>query len=83
MHRRNGGSNDRYWKAFIKQWEFIANHMLDAKYGGWFMETTRTGSLVGDGRKATPWKANYHTGRALMNVETMLREMEAAAGQGR
>ena len=29
---------------------------------------TRDGKLIGDGAKASQWKANYHTSRALMNV---------------
>ena len=81
MHRRHGGSTDRYWKAFRKQWKFIAEHMIDPEFGGWYMETTQDGTLVGDGRKATPWKACYHTSRALMNVETMLRAMETQTGR--
>jgi mannobiose 2-epimerase len=76
MHRKFGGQTDRYWKAFLKQWDFIEKHQLDPKYGGWFGETTREGRLIGDGRKATQWKANYHTSRALMNVATLLAEME-------
>jgi mannobiose 2-epimerase len=78
MHTRYGKTTDRYGKAFLKQWEFIRQHLIDPKYGGWFTETTREGALVGDGRKATPWKANYHTSRALMNVRTMLAEGTAA-----
>ena len=75
MHRRFGARTDRYWRAFLKEWAFIERHLLDPTHGGWFMETTRSGELIGDGRKATPWKANYHTSRALMNVATMLREI--------
>ena len=47
------------------------------------MGTTREGKLIGDGRKATQWKANYHTARAMMGVATMLRELEAAPGRER
>ena len=42
--------------------------------GGWFGELTRDGRPIGDGRKATQWRANYHTSRALMNVSRMLSE---------
>jgi mannobiose 2-epimerase len=28
--------------------------------------------LHGDGAKANPWKANYHTSRAMMNVVNLL-----------
>jgi mannobiose 2-epimerase len=75
MHKKFRGETDRYGKAFLKQWSFIEAHQLDPVHGGWFMETTRDGTLIGDGRKATPWKANYHTARAMMNVSTMLGEL--------
>jgi mannobiose 2-epimerase len=76
MHRRFGKQTDRYWQAFLKQWDFITRYQIDSTHGGWFGEVTREGKLIGDGRKATQWKANYHTSRALMNVATMLRELE-------
>ena len=59
-------------EAFRKQWEFIDKHMIDPVHGGWFAETTRDGTLHGDGAKASPWKANYHTSRAMMNVVNLL-----------
>ncbi len=80
MHRKHGDKTDRYWKAFRKQWAFIQAHMIDPVHGGWYWETTREGIPSGETRKATPWKANYHTGRALMNVATMLGEIEKAEG---
>jgi mannobiose 2-epimerase len=79
MDRKYGRETDRYARAFRKQWSFIEAHMLDPQAGGWFGETTRDGRLIGDGRKASQWKANYHTGRALMNVSTRLGELEKAA----
>lgn len=78
MHRKHGDTTDLYWKLFRKQWAFIEGHLLDPVHGGWFMDTTRDGALIGDGRKATQWKANYHTSRALMNVAKMLGEIEPA-----
>jgi len=44
----------------------------DPARGGWFPETLRDGTLHGDGAKANPWKANYHTSRAMMNVVNLL-----------
>jgi mannobiose 2-epimerase len=82
MHKKYGDKTDRYWKAFLKQWAFIEQHMIDPTNNGWFAETKRDGTLIGDGRKASQWKANYHTARALMNVARMLGEMEAEAGRG-
>jgi mannobiose 2-epimerase len=75
MHEKYGASTARYWDAFRKQWTFIEAHQLDPVDGGWFGETTRDGTLIGDGRKATPWKANYHAARAMMNVSRRLGEI--------
>lgn len=79
MHHKFGEQTDRYGKAFLKQWEFIRAHQLDRELGGWFGEVTREGKLIGDGRKANPWKANYHTGRAMMNVVRTLDEIDKKA----
>ena len=72
MDRRFGRQTGRYRAAFLKQWDFIDKHLIDPVHGGWFAETTREGKLIGDGGKANPWKANYHSGRAMMNVASML-----------
>jgi mannobiose 2-epimerase len=82
MHRRFGSGTDRYWKAFLKQWAFIEAHQLDPEHGGWFGETTREGQRLGAGPKATQWKANYHTSRALMNVASMLGALVEEAKGG-
>jgi mannobiose 2-epimerase len=74
LHRKFGDRTDRYWRAFLKQWGFIEQHLLDPFHGGWYSETTREGKLIGDGSKASQWKANYHTSRALMNVAGMLAD---------
>ena len=68
MHKKFGTKTDRYGKAFVKQWSFIEKHQLDPVHGGWFGEVDRSGKRLGDGAKATQWKANYHTGRAMMNA---------------
>jgi cellobiose epimerase len=81
MHTKFGRETDRYGKAFLKQWSFIEAHQLDPQFGGWFGETTREGKWLGDGRKASQWKANYHTSRAMMNVVTMLRALETSGGR--
>ncbi|WP_435005529.1 AGE family epimerase/isomerase [Tundrisphaera lichenicola] len=79
MDRKYSGETDRYIRAFRKQWAFIEAHMIDPEFGGWFGETTCEGRLIGDGRKATQWKANYHTGRSLMNVSKRLGELAGEA----
>ncbi len=72
MDRKYGGKTDRYARAFHKQWNFIRAHLIDPVHGGWFPETLRDGTLHGDGAKASPWKANYHNSRAMMNVVKLL-----------
>ncbi len=75
MHQKFGAGTDRYRKAFLKEWDFIAHHQIDPVHGGWFEGTSASGELMGNGAKASPWKANYHTARAMMNVATMLKRM--------
>jgi cellobiose epimerase len=77
LDQKYGKGTDRYWKAFLKQWGFIEKHMLDPQHGGWYSETTENGTLSGGDGKANPWKANYHTSRALMNVARMLKQPNA------
>ncbi len=80
FHQKYGRETDRYWDAFRLQWEFIDRHLIDPVHGGWFYETTIDGTLIGDGSKASPWKVNYHTGRAMLNVSRLLGEIDKAAG---
>jgi mannobiose 2-epimerase len=82
MHEKFHGQTDRYKKAFLKQWTFIEQSMIDPKNGGWYAETTREGKLLGDGAKASQWKANYHTSRALINVATMLEKLSERSDDG-
>ena len=77
LHQRCGQTTDRYWKALLKQWQFFEQYLLDAQYGGVFERAAHDGSRLGDGQKASPWKAAYHTARALMNASRMLRQMES------
>ena len=78
LHEKYRAETDRYGRAFLRQWAFIEEHLLDPKYGGWYIETTREGRLRGDGQKANRWKANYHTSRALMNVAARLGRLAKA-----
>ncbi len=73
FHERFGGETDRYARALERQWRFILDHQIDPVHGGWFNEVEKAGGLHGDGAKATQWKANYHTSRALMNVARWLK----------
>ena len=80
MHWKFGDRTDRYWLAFLKVWDFTENYLLDPVHGGWYMQTTRAGRLIGDSNKAHQWKANNHTSRALINVAKLLGMMTEPPG---
>ena len=79
MHERYGGETPRYWRAFLKEWRFIRDHQADRRFGGWYARVSETGRLVGSADKASPWKAAYHTTRALMNTVARLRRLAERA----
>ncbi len=75
MHQKYGDRTDRYWRAFLKQWELHreASPRPRARRLVWRNDAAKA-KLLGDGSKANQWKANYHTSRALMNVARMLED---------
>ena len=78
MHEHFGGETDRYWNAFVKQWQFINDHVIDHQNGEWFMKLSPEGkSLIN--AKASPWKAGYHNGRALFEVRNRLLRLGGVA----
>lgn len=80
MHERYGAETDRYWKAFVKQLQFIWDHQIDHTRGGWYCRVTEDGGdLVSSADKATPWKAAYHNVRALMQTVRRLRHLAASS----
>ena len=74
MHERFGRETDRYWRAFELTWRFVNEHMVDKENGGWYATTDEGGKVV-SASKASDWKAGYHDGRALMNMEERLRRL--------
>jgi mannobiose 2-epimerase len=80
LHQKYGRDTDRYSKAFRNMWSFIDKHLLDHEHGGWYAETARGGKLIGGDGKSNPWKANYHTSRAMMNVARSLMGEARATG---
>jgi mannobiose 2-epimerase len=60
-------SPEAYYRHFCLQWHYCKMYVLDPDNGGWYW-----GGLDQDpGRRAYPkatiWKGNYHTSRALIN----------------
>jgi cellobiose epimerase len=78
MHERYGRQDERYFKAFQQQWQFIKDYQIDHEFHGLY-------EMVGpDGRPTNPgkgriWKAAYHDGRALLNVSERLRRLAESA----
>jgi mannobiose 2-epimerase len=64
----------RYWRDFVKMWDFIGQHGIDEKEGGWRFAVDPT--KPGTGWKVHPTKAAYHTGRSMLNVIDRLRSMD-------
>ena len=75
LHRHFGTETDRYWAAFVHQWEFIQSHQIDAQHGGWYSEVTREGAPKPGRVKSDRWTEGYHQGRALLTVSASLRNM--------
>jgi mannobiose 2-epimerase len=72
MHERYGKETDRYWKAWDLTWRFVNEHVADKEFGGWYAITDEEGKKLISASKASDWKAGYHDGRALMNMEERL-----------
>ena len=75
MHRHYGKETSRYWNACVKQWQFIRTKQVDAKYGGWFPQIEPDGEPTKNRQKSDGWTECYHQGRALLEVEAVLREL--------
>ena len=74
MHEKYGKEDSKYWKAFVQQWRWIQTKQIDAKTGGWYYDIGADGKvkrpeLIG------PWKAAYHTSRAMLNVSDRLTRL--------
>ena len=57
----------RYYEKFCAQWDYCKKFVIDYEHGGWYW-----GGIDGAPRnthvpKASIWKCNYHTSRALIN----------------
>ena len=71
MYRLTG--DPRYAGIFEQTWRFIDGKMTDHERGGWYATVTPEGSVTGD--KANIWKCAYHSGRALVECLSTLKQM--------
>lgn len=65
---------NHYLDKFEQQWEYINEHLIDHKHGGWYDSGLDKDPESVDSRKSQIWKGNYHTLRAMMGV---LKRLEA------
>jgi cellobiose epimerase len=75
MHEKFGAETPKYWNAFLKQWNFIQKFQIDAKYRGWLNTVSKEGEAKPGRNKSDAWTEAYHQGRALLNVEAMLKKL--------
>lgn len=73
-------SRGEYLDAALKQWEFILEHVVDARSGSeWFWEVDETGRPYPDRPIVEPWKCPYHNGR--MCIEILKRAQTPAEAE--
>ncbi|HLX64057.1 MAG TPA: AGE family epimerase/isomerase [Planctomycetota bacterium] len=73
-HEQRISARDKYWKAFLKQWDFIQKYQIDAKNNGWISMVSEDGHAK-PGPKSDQWKDPYHQGRAVINVIERLKKL--------
>ncbi|MBK1876417.1 AGE family epimerase/isomerase [Pelagicoccus mobilis] len=64
---------EKYQKAFDRQWSYIKRALIDPENGGWRGYGLDGLSPQIDTPKAHVWKASYHDARSYMNCLEMLR----------
>lgn len=75
MHERYGREAPRYWEAFVKTWDFISKHQVDAKHGGWHNTVAADGTPTPRRAKSDRWTEGYHQGRSMLTVSARLQAM--------
>ena len=75
MHSRFGKEDPKYWNAFVKQWDFISKHQVDATHGGWYPTVSEEGKAPAGRAKSDRWTEGYHQGRAMLNVSESLEKL--------
>jgi mannobiose 2-epimerase len=61
-----------YRQNFTRLWDYIKRYCIDQEHGDWYIEGLDNSPDAKYQPKATIWKGNYHTARALMNCMDLL-----------
>ena len=64
----------RYFDAFHEIWEFAKKYFIDQRIGEWRQLLDRNGNVI-SGDIGNPWKASYHTGRAMIECKVRLERL--------
>ncbi len=72
LHMYEYTNDPKYLPVFEKTFRFIETKMVDWDTGEWHPTVTVQGQAQGD--KASPWKAGYHNGRAMIECIEILRK---------
>ena len=66
--------DEKYFDAFYKTWQFDKKHFINWETGEWRQLLKKDGTpLVTD--VGNPWKAIYHTGRAMLECKRRLEKI--------
>ena len=63
-----------YLDAFFSTWSFAKRHFINEQIGEWRQLLDREGKVI-SGDIGNPWKASYHTGRAMLECKTRLERL--------
>jgi mannobiose 2-epimerase len=74
MHEKYNRQTNAYFKAFQQQWSFIRRYQVDSEFHGVYPTVGEDGKALVVA-KGEIWKAAYHDGRALLNVNERLQKL--------
>jgi len=63
----------RYYEKFCIQWDYCKKYVIDNEHGGWYWGGADIVPSNKYSPKASIWKCNYHTSRALINCINRLK----------
>ncbi|WP_308365528.1 MULTISPECIES: AGE family epimerase/isomerase [unclassified Microbulbifer] len=74
---------ERYWKAFLRVWQFVKDHQIDWEDGEWLYHSTLDRPKEEQNYKAGFWKGPYHNGRAMMEVCRRIKNLSLSGNKNR
>lgn len=68
------GADDAYFHAVMTLWAHVQEHYMDSEHGEWHWFAVGDVAPNESEYKVGPWKAPYHSGRAMMQVFQLLSQ---------